>query len=103
MTLNGRTEIIPFREPREVAGLAARLPAVFLPNERTADQYFRVLHRQSPQQEHAAAYYKAACQFSGWCEVRGLSDLAGAKPLHVAAYIEMLGLAKPHGEGLPVP
>jgi hypothetical protein len=29
-------EIIPFKEPRTLAGLAAKPPAVFLPNEKTA-------------------------------------------------------------------
>jgi integrase/recombinase XerD len=43
------------------------------------------------------AYYQAACQFSAWCQGRGVRDLAAVKPLHVAAYIEALQgeLAKP--------
>jgi integrase/recombinase XerD len=43
------------------------------------------------------AYYKAACRFAEWCEVKGLRDLSQVRPLHVAAYIEALRgeLAKP--------
>ena len=33
-------EIIVFKEPRALAGLAARLPAVFLPNEKAAERFF---------------------------------------------------------------
>jgi integrase/recombinase XerD len=49
------------------------------------------------------AYYKAAARFSDWCEGRGLHDLAHVKPLHVAAYIEALGLPAPSGPGLSKP
>ena len=31
--------IMPFKEPRPVAGLAAKLPALFLPDENAADRY----------------------------------------------------------------
>jgi hypothetical protein len=34
---------------------------------------------------------QAACRFSGWCEGRGLYDLARVKPIHVATCIEELG------------
>jgi hypothetical protein len=34
------TEIIPFKEPRALAGLAAKLPAVFLPNKEAAERFF---------------------------------------------------------------
>jgi hypothetical protein len=34
------SEIIPFKEPRSLAGLAAKPPTVFLPNERTAELFF---------------------------------------------------------------
>jgi hypothetical protein len=34
------TEIIPVKEPRSLAGLAAKLPAMFLPNEKTAERFF---------------------------------------------------------------
>jgi hypothetical protein len=33
-------DIIPFKEPRALAGLAAKPPAVFLPNKKTAECFF---------------------------------------------------------------
>jgi hypothetical protein len=32
--------IIPFKESRALAGLAAKLPAVFVPDEKTAERFF---------------------------------------------------------------
>ena len=37
------------------------------------------------------AYFKAAEGFAAWCEEKGLADLAGVTPMHVAAYVEQLG------------
>jgi len=34
------TEVIPFREPRALAGLAVKLPAVFFPNKEAAERFF---------------------------------------------------------------
>jgi hypothetical protein len=34
------SEIIPFKEPRALAGLAAKPTAVFLPDEKTAERFF---------------------------------------------------------------
>jgi integrase/recombinase XerD len=36
------------------------------------------------------AYTHAASLFLGWCEDRGISELADIKPMHVAGYIEQL-------------
>ena len=97
------TEIIPFKEPRALAGLTAKLPAVFLPDEKTAEQFFGFFTANHRNKNTRRAYYKAACRFADWCEGRELSDLARVKPHHVAAYIEMLGLAVPDGAGLSKP
>jgi integrase/recombinase XerC len=37
------------------------------------------------------AYARACGDFLGWCDVRGVGDLAQIQPLHVAAWIEALG------------
>src|ERR1022692_374331 len=93
------TEIIPFKEPRALAGLAARLPAVFLPNEKASERFFGLFTAHIRNRNTRRAYYNAACRFADWCEGRGLSGLADVKPPHVAAYIEGLGVAKPEGPG----
>jgi site-specific recombinase XerD len=97
------TEIVTFEEPRALAGLAAKPPAVFLPNQKAAERFFGFFTANHQNKNTRRAYYKAACRFSDWCERRGLLDLANVKPPHVAAYIEMLGLAEPEGKGLSKP
>src|ERR1700733_13849762 len=94
-------EIIPFTKPRALAGLAAKPPAVFLPNEKAQERFYGFFTANIRNKNTRRAYYKAACRFSEWCEGRGLLDLAQVKPPHVAAYIEWLGLSE--GKGLSKP
>jgi site-specific recombinase XerD len=96
-------EIIPFKEPRSLAGLAARPPALFLPDEKTAERFFDFFTASIRNKNTRRAYYKAACRFADWCEGRGLKGLGDVKPLHVAAYVETLGTAEPDGAGLSKP
>lgn len=37
------------------------------------------------------AYARAASEFLGWCDARGVTSIAGVQPLHVAAWVEQLG------------
>jgi len=37
------------------------------------------------------AYARAAGEFLSWCEARGVASITGVQPLHVAAWIEVLG------------
>jgi integrase/recombinase XerD len=90
------TEIIVFKEPRALAGLAVKPTAVFLADRNAADRFFGFLTANHQNKNTRRAYYKAACRFSDWCEGRGLG-LADVKPPHVAAYIEMLGAAERDG------
>ena len=39
------------------------------------------------------AYYRAVCDFFGWCDQHQIGGIADIEPLHVAAYIENLGQA----------
>jgi hypothetical protein len=94
------TEIILFKKPPSLAGLAAKPPAVFLPNEKARDRFFGFFTANIRNKNTRRAYYKAACRFSEWCEGRGLLDMAHVKPHHVAAYIELLGQSQPQGQGL---
>lgn len=97
------SEIIPFKEPRALAGLAAKLPALFLPDEKAAERFFGLFTANNRNANTRRAYYKASARFAEWCEGRGLSDLAAVKPLHVAAYVEWLGTPKPKGGGRSYP
>ena len=97
------TEIILFKEPRALAGLAVTPPTVFFANDKTAERFFGFFTANHQNKNTRRAYYKAACRFADWCEGRGLSSLTHVKPPHVAAYIEMLGLPEPDGAGLSKP
>jgi len=81
--------VIPFKDPRTLAGLAAEPPAVFLPNEKAARRFFEFFTANIRNQNTRRAYYEAACRFSEWCEGKGLLDLSDVKPPHVAAYVEI--------------
>ena len=94
--------LISLQEPSALAGVAANPPAVFLPDEKTGERFFGFFTAHIRNRNTRRAYYRAACRFSNWCEGRGL-DLAGIKPLHVAAYVEKLGLPEPEGQGLSKP
>ena len=96
------TEIIPLKEPRALAGLALKPPAVFLPDEKAGERFFGFYTAHIRNRNTRRAYYKAACRFSVWCEGKGL-DLGAIRPPHVATYIEMLGLPEPDGQGLSKP
>ncbi len=97
------TSLMPLKEPRALAGLAAMPPALFLPDERTAERFFGFFTANIRNPNTRRAYYKAAARFSEWCEGRGALGLAHVKPLHVAAYVEWLGKRQPEGAGLSKP
>jgi site-specific recombinase XerD len=96
-------EIILFKEPPALAGLAPKPPVLFLPDERTGERFFGFFTAHIRNRNTRRAYYKASCRFSDWCEGKGVFDLAQVKPPHVAAYVEMLGLPQPQGAGLSKP
>ena len=91
--------IVPYAIPRGLAAISAAAPALFIPNAKTAERFFEFFTANI--RNTRRAYYKAACRFAEWCEVKGLRELGQVRPLHVAAYIEALGgdLAKPTVKG----
>jgi site-specific recombinase XerD len=96
-------ELVTTTIPRGLATIAATAPAIFLPSEKAAERFFDFFTSNIRNKNTRRAYYKAAARFSDWCEGRGLHDLAHVKPLHIAAYIEALGLPAPKGPGLSKP
>jgi site-specific recombinase XerD len=73
----------------------ASLPALFAPNDHAAKRFmgFFGVHIRNPHTRRA--YFRIAHHFATWCEGQGIHELAHVEPLHVAAYIETLPLAKP--------
>jgi len=60
------TELIRFSEPRSLAGLAAKCPAVFLRSEKAAERFFDFFTSNFRNKNTRRAYYKAACRFADW-------------------------------------
>ena len=96
-------DIVAFKEPRSLAGLAAKLPAVFLPNEKAAERFFGFFTANIRNKNTRRAYYKAACRFSDWCEGRGLPRPGRRKAAAHRRLYRNARAGKPKGEGLSKP
>jgi hypothetical protein len=68
--------LITLKEPRALVGLAAKLPALFLPDEKAGERFFGFFTAHIRNRNTRRAYYKAACRFADWCEGRGLPGVA---------------------------
>jgi site-specific recombinase XerD len=73
----------------------AALPALFLPDAKAAERFMGFFSVHIRNLNTRRAYYRVAEAFSDWCAGRGVHRLADVRPMHVAAYIEGLPLAKP--------
>ena len=85
------------------AAIPAAVPALFVPNAKAADRFFDFFTSNIRNKNTRRAYYNAVCQFSEWCEGRGVRDLAQVKPMHIAAFIEGLSLRNPRAKDFPSP
>jgi site-specific recombinase XerD len=81
--------------PRGFAALSGEIPALFLPSEKAVEHFFDFFTSNIRNKNTRRAYYNAGCRFADWCEGRGVLEFGRVKPLHVAAFIETLPLAKP--------
>ena len=64
-------EMVPTAAPAEFATLSARLPELFLA-AKSSERFWEFFAANIRNKNTRRAYYKAACQFSDWCEGRGL-------------------------------
>ena len=71
------------------------VPALFRGDEACARRTFEFFTVNIRNQNTRKAYARAATDFAAWCEKRALRDIGQVEPVHVAAYIESLGLAAP--------
>jgi integrase/recombinase XerD len=74
---------------------ASRLPTLFTPHETAAKRFMGFFTAHIRNAHTRRAYYRTACAFADWCAGRGIVELAQVEPMHVAAYLEGLTLAKP--------
>jgi integrase/recombinase XerD len=82
--------LISLDGPVELVTLSARPPALFLADPKSSERFWEFFAANIRNKNTRRAYYKAACNFSNWCEGRGLFNLTKIKPIHVAAYVEEL-------------
>src|SRR5450759_4071333 len=60
-------------------------------HEKAAKRFIEFFVVTVRNQNTRAAYYHACCRFFSWCEHYRIKDLVSIEPIHVAAYIELLG------------
>jgi site-specific recombinase XerD len=66
------------------------LPALFAPDEKTAERILEFFTAQIRNPNTRKAYARATGEFAAWCAEQGISELAQVRPIHVASYIEVL-------------
>jgi site-specific recombinase XerD len=66
------------------------LPALFTPDEKTAERILEFFTAQIRNPNTRKAYASAVGEFAAWCSHQDISELAQVRPVHVAAYIEGL-------------
>ena len=70
-------------------------PTIFTPSAAAFEQFMGFFTARIRNPHTRRAYYRVSCVFSAWCERHGLLTLTDVRPMHIAAYIEGLTLAKP--------
>jgi integrase/recombinase XerD len=70
---------------------STRLPVLFQTIPENGQRFWEFFTVNIRNPNTRRAYFKAVEGFAAWCEEKGLADLAGVTPMHVAAYVEQLG------------
>ncbi|HXN45179.1 MAG TPA: phage integrase N-terminal SAM-like domain-containing protein [Bryobacteraceae bacterium] len=70
---------------------------MYAPTARAAKRFIEYFAANIRNPNTRRAYFHAVLEFSRWCEAQNFTEIVDIEPLHVAAYIEILGtrLAKP--------
>ena len=79
------------------SAVLARVPALFAPSASAAKRFLEFFAAQIRNPNTRRAYFHAVLEFSSWCDTQKFTEIVDIEPLHVAAYIEVLGkrLSKP--------
>ncbi len=78
------TDLIPSPAP-------AVLPAaLFAPTPKAVKRVIEFFTTQINNDHTRKAYMNSTSRFAQWCEVRGIGELAGVEPFHVAAFVKEL-------------
>ena len=79
------------RQLATVGATRGNLPTMFLRSEQSSKRFWEFFTVNIRNRNTRRAYFVAISQFSNWCDERKLA-LGQVEPMHVAAYIELLGL-----------
>jgi site-specific recombinase XerD len=79
------------------SGVLEQVPALFAPTKPAAKRFLEFFAANIRNVHTRRAYLRAVREFAGWCTQNEFYELVDIEPLHVSAYIELLGkrLAKP--------
>jgi site-specific recombinase XerD len=90
------SEIIPYQLAGSITetGAETAVPAlVAVAGERAARRFLEFFAATIRNKNTRVAYYHDVRQFFAWCERRGIDGLESIEPVHVALYVEKLGLS----------
>jgi site-specific recombinase XerD len=78
-------------------GIRQAVPVLYAPTARAAKRFIEYFAANIRNLNTRRAYFHAVLGFSAWCESQKVTEIVDIEPLHVAAYVEVLGkrLAKP--------
>ena len=79
------------RQLAAVGATRGNVPTIFLRSEQSSRRFWEFFTVNIRNRNTRRAYFVAVSQFSNWCDERKLA-LGQVEPMHVAAYIELLGL-----------
>jgi site-specific recombinase XerD len=73
------------------------VPALYAPTSRAAKRFIEYFAANIRNPNTRRAYLRAVIGFSDWCAAQTITDIVDVEPVHVAAFIELLGarLSKP--------
>ncbi len=79
------------------AALLASVPKLYAASAQAAKRFIEYFAANIRNPNTRRAYFRAVLAFSSWCRAQNFTEILDIEPLHVAAYIELLGqpLAKP--------
>jgi site-specific recombinase XerD len=89
---------LPAVHQRAIAGaVLAQVPSLFAPNPEAARRFLEFFAANIRNANTRRAYLRGVREFADWCAANDLGDLIDIEPIHVSAYVELLGrrLAKP--------
>jgi site-specific recombinase XerD len=85
------------QQSKSPLALLAQVPALFAPTPSAAKRFLEFFAANIRNPHTRRAYLRGVREFADWCSANEFHELLDVEPLHVSAYVELLGrrLAKP--------